>query len=120
MGDIISLLIIWLVTAVALFLVSKLPFGVEIDSFPKALISAAIFGVVNAVVRFVTSPVNFITFGIFSWVFNIIAFGIAAWLVRGFRLRMGIISAILGALSLAIVSSLLNYILTSFIFPIVS
>ncbi len=116
MNTIISLVVVWLVTAVALYLVSLLPFGVEIDSFPKALISAAVFGVINAIIGIIALPFNFITFGLFSWVFNIIAFGIAAWLVRGFRLRMGILSAILGAFSLAIVTSIINYILNSFVF----
>jgi len=118
MNNIISLIIIWLVTAVALFLVSKLPFGVEIDGFPKAMISAAVFGLINAVIGFIAFPFNWITLGLFAWVFNIIAFGVAAWLIQGFRLRMGILSAILGAFSLAVITSIINYILDTFIFPI--
>lgn len=120
MNSIISLVIFWLVTAVALYLVSLLPFGVEIDSFPKALISAIVFGLVNGIIGIVAFPFNFITFGLFSWFFNIIAFGIAAWLVQGFRLRMGILSAILGAFSLAIVSSIINHVINTFIFPVAS
>lgn len=120
MNSLISLIIVWLVTAIALILVSKLPTGVEIDTFPKALISAAVLGLVNAVVQFFATPVNWLTFGLLSWVFNIIAFGIAAWLVQGFRLRWGIISAIIGAICLSVISSLIKYGINTFIFPVVS
>jgi Predicted membrane protein len=49
--DITSLVIAWLVTSVSFFIISKLPLGVEIDSFEKAMISAAVFGLLNALVR---------------------------------------------------------------------
>ncbi|MDE5107449.1 MAG: phage holin family protein, partial [Trichodesmium sp. St17_bin3_1_1] len=39
-----QLLILWFVTAVSLFIISKLPTGVEIDDFKIALISSAVFG----------------------------------------------------------------------------
>ena len=34
--DIVSLLIVWLVTAVSLYIISIIPTGVEIDDFKKA------------------------------------------------------------------------------------
>ncbi|NET49962.1 MAG: phage holin family protein, partial [Merismopedia sp. SIO2A8] len=40
-----QLLILWLVTSVSFFIISKLPTGVDIDSFGKAVISAAVFGI---------------------------------------------------------------------------
>jgi hypothetical protein len=49
--DIVSLAIAWLVTSVSFFIISKLPIGVDIDSFGKAMISAAVFGLLNALVR---------------------------------------------------------------------
>lgn len=120
MNGIISLVIVWLITAAALFIVSKLPTGVEIDSVKKALISAAVFGLVNAVIQFFATPINWLTFGLISWVFNIIAFGVAAWLVQGFRLRWGILSAIIGAIALSIISSLIKYGINTLIFPVTS
>ena len=48
-GAIIGLVI----TAVALLIVSKLPTGVEIDSFEKALVSAFVFGVLNFIANLV-------------------------------------------------------------------
>ncbi|ELR99860.1 phage holin family protein [Gloeocapsa sp. PCC 73106] len=120
MNQIISLIIVWLVTAIALYIVSKLPTGVEIDSFGKAMVSAAVFGLVNAVLQFIATPFNWITFGLFSWVINIVVFALAAWLVQGFRLRWGILSAIIGAIALAIITSLIRYGINTFIFPIVA
>jgi putative membrane protein len=38
--NITQILIAWLVTSVSFFIISKLPIGVEIDSFKKAMISA--------------------------------------------------------------------------------
>ena len=106
-----QLLIAWLVTSVSLFVISKLPLGVEIDGFNKALISAAVFGLVNAligpVIRILALPITFLTFGLFAIVVNAIIFGIAAWLVEGFRLRWGFWSAMFGAIALGFINSLL-------------
>ncbi len=107
----VNLIVAWLVTAVALFIISKLPTGVEIDSFNKALVSAIVFGILNALVRPVISvlafPITIITFGLFAIVINAIIFGLAAWLVQGFRLRWGIWSALIGAVALGVINSLI-------------
>jgi len=116
-AQIIQILIAWLVTSVSFFIISKLPIGVEIDSFNKAIISAGFFGILNAVVRpvFMTLGLPFIwlTFGLFTIVINAIIFGLAAWLVEGFRLNWGIWSALLGAIALGFVNSLLYQVLAS-------
>jgi putative membrane protein len=113
--DIVSLAITWLVTSVSFFIISKLPIGVDIDSFGKAMISAAVFGLLNALVRpiFVVFgfPLLLITFGLWIIVINAAIFGLAAWLVEGFRLRWGIWSALLGALALGFINSLLDQVL---------
>jgi len=113
--DIVSLVIAWLVTSVSFFIISKLPIGVDIDTFGKAMISAAVFGLLNALVRplFVVlfGPVVLLTFGFFIIVINAIIFGLAAWLVEGFRLRWGVWSALLGAIALGFINSLLSEVL---------
>ena len=113
--DIFSLVIAWLVTSVSFFIISKLPIGVDIDSFGKAMISAAVFGLLNALVRpvFVVLgiPLLLVTFGLWMIVINAAIFGLAAWLVEGFRLRWGIWSALLGALALGFINSLLYQVL---------
>lgn len=113
--DIFSVAIAWLVNSVSFFIISKLPIGVDIDSFGKAMISAAVFGLLNALVRplFVVLgiPLLLITFGLWMIVINAAIFGLAAWLVDGFRLRWGIWSALLGALALGFINSLLYQVL---------
>lgn len=110
----IDLLIAWLISASSLLIITKLPVGVEIDSPVKAYISAAVLGVVAAIVNPILRVVffipNLLTFGLLSgfvtFLISAIALGIAASLVQGFRLRSGIVSALLGALALSIVSHL--------------
>lgn len=107
----LGILIIWLVTTISFLIISKLPIGVEIDSFGKAVISAAVFGILNAILRpilgFFTFPFIILTFGLFVFVLNALVFGLAAALVPGFRLRWGFWSALIGAIALSIVNSLL-------------
>ena len=111
--NIVQLLIIWLVTAVSFVIISKIPTGVEVDDFKKALFSAAVFGVLNALVRpliaAVTMPVLSVVFSNFllTLLLNMIIFGLAAYIVEGFRLRWGIWSALLGSIALSFINSLL-------------
>lgn len=110
-----DLLIAWLVSASSLLIITQLPVGVEIDSTPKAFISAGVLGIVAAVVNPILRAVlfipNLLTFGLLSGVFTFIisaaALAAAASLVKGFRLRAGVLSALLGALALSVVSNLI-------------
>ncbi len=118
MGGILSFLIFAIVTAISLLIISYIPFlGVEIDSPGKALISGVIFGLLNSflkpILAFLGAPITFLTFGLFAIIINAIIFGLTAKLVEGFRLRSGILSAILGAIVLGIVNSLLFQVLGS-------
>lgn len=106
-----GLFITWLVTTISFLIISRLPIGVEIDSFGKAAISAAVFGILNAILRpilgFFTFPFIILTLGLFLFVLNAIIFGLAAWLVPGFRLRWGVWSALIGSIALSIINSLI-------------
>lgn len=106
-----GIFITWLVTTVSFLIISRLPIGVEIESFGKAAISALVFGVLNALLRpilgFFTFPLIILTLGLFLFVLNAIIFGLAAWLVPGFRLRWGIWSALIGSIALSIINSLI-------------
>ncbi|MEB3179732.1 MAG: phage holin family protein [Nostocaceae cyanobacterium] len=108
----LGLLLTWLITTISFLIISRLPFlGIEIDSFGKAAISAAVFGILNAlllpVLTFFTFPFIVLTLGLFFFILNAIIFAIAAAIVNGFRLRYGFWSAILGSLALAIINSIL-------------
>ncbi|MBF2015220.1 MAG: phage holin family protein [Rivularia sp. T60_A2020_040] len=118
--NIMSLLVAWLVTAISFLIISKIPFiGVEVDSLNKSFVSAAVLGIVTVLVQpilrlFFAIP-NLLTLtlfqGLFTFIISAICFGIAAFLVQGFRLRYGIWSAIMGALTLSVVSNLIYKIL---------
>ncbi|MEA5570900.1 phage holin family protein [Calothrix sp. UHCC 0171] len=107
----VGLIITWLVTAISFLIISRLPIGVEIDNFGKALITAAVFGILNAlllpVLSFFTLPLIILTLGLFFFVLNAIIFGLSAVIVPGFSLRYGFWSAAIGSIALAIINSIL-------------
>lgn len=107
----------WPVRAVVLLLVSKLPLGVEMASFQVALLSAVVIGLLGTLLviplKFILGPFWAITsLGglispvsvLFEWLIAVILFGLAAWLIQGFRLRNGLLSAVLGALAYSLIS----------------
>ncbi len=112
-----DLIITWLIMSVSFFIISKLPLGVEVDTLTTALVSAAVFGVLNAFLKpvFVVLgfPVVVLTLGLFMVVINAIIFGLAAWLVSGFRLRWGVWSALLGSIALGLINSILTQLLAA-------
>ncbi len=113
MSWIIGILVTMIVVALGLLIISKIPaIGVEVDSMGIALTAAVVFGVLNGLLGWVgaifratwiLSPL--------SWVMNIVIFGLAAWLVQGFRLNNGILSAVLGAFALSLIFSVARFLL---------
>ncbi len=100
-----------LITALSLLIVDLAVPGVNITSFPSALIAGVAIGLVNALIKPVLSllslPVTFLTLGLFSFVVNGICFWLASVLAPGFAAN-GIIAIILGPVVLSLVSTLLN------------
>ncbi|MEY2644254.1 MAG: hypothetical protein RLZZ611_903 [Cyanobacteriota bacterium] len=110
----------WPIRAVVLLFVAWLPLGVEVDSFSIALLAAVLIGLLGTLLILplkallalpwaVASLGGLLTpiTGLFNWAISVILFGLAAWLIKGFRLRNGIISAVLGAVVYAVISTLL-------------
>ncbi len=110
--DIVSFIVTWIITTIALVIITMLPTGVESDSFGKTAITALVFGLLNGVVSIIAGlPVLggllwLVTLGYL--LLNLILFGLSAKLVQGFRLKWGIWSAIIGAFLLTIITSILN------------
>jgi putative membrane protein len=120
MGHSLAWLLQWPIRAVVLLIVAWLPLGVEVTSFPIALLGAVVIGLLGTLLiwplKFVLAPIWAITSVggvlspvsfLFDWVITIILFGLAAWLIKGFRLQNGLVSAILGALVYSILSALI-------------
>ncbi|WP_420633534.1 phage holin family protein [Candidatus Palauibacter sp.] len=101
----------WLINAVALYAATRLLDGVRVDS-PEALIGGALaIGLINAIVRpilrVVTFPITVLTLGLFYFVLNGLMFYLAASLIPGFELA-GLVTAILGALVMSFVATVLH------------
>jgi putative membrane protein len=112
----IGFLITSVVLGISLLIISKLPLGVEVDSVWKAFVAGVVIGVLNGVLNLFPGWFKFlgavVSLGLIPLISSTVIFGLSAWLVEGFRLRWGIWSAILGAISLTIVNSILQSILS--------
>lgn len=111
----IGFLIAIIVTAISLLILSKLPIGVEFDKPIKALIAGAIIGAFDGLYSLIPGWLRAVpavlSLGLVPLIGSIVVFGFTAWLVEGFRLRWGVGSAILGAISLTIINFVLFSIL---------
>lgn len=100
-----------LATALSLLVVDLAVPGVDIATFPAALIAALAVGFVNSTVRPILAtlslPLNFVTLGLFSLVVNGICFWLAAVLVPGFAVH-GLLAIILGPVVLSFVNTFLS------------
>ena len=116
MGHSLVWLLQWPIRAIILLLITRLPIGVEMVSFPIALVSALVISLAGTLLvwplRLILAPLRMVTtIGgllpvgfLFEWLISIILFGFTAWLIQGFRLRNGLFSAALGALAYSVCS----------------
>jgi putative membrane protein len=119
MAFLIPFIIGVIITAISLLIISRIPFmGIEVDSVGKAILAGAVFGILNWLLGWMAGSaiLNTLTLGILWLVVNTVIFGLSAWIVEGFRLRSGIMSAILGAIALTIINSILFKVL-GMVFP---
>ncbi len=86
------------ITALGLWLASRLVSGVSIDGPLTFVFAALLLGVVNAVVRpiafVLTLPITLLSLGLFLFVINAGMVALVAWLLEGFRIA-GFWSALL-------------------------
>ena len=96
-----------LISALGLWLASRIVPGVEITATGTLLFAALLLGVVNAVVRpvviLLTLPITLLTLGLFLWVVNAAMVGVVAWLLSGFQIA-GVGSALLASAIVSITS----------------
>ena len=83
-----EILIVWLVSAVLIFVLANVLPGIAVAGFMTALIVAVVLGLVNAVIRpiilILTLPINILTLGLFTFVINALMVLLVASLVPGF------------------------------------
>jgi putative membrane protein len=108
----IHIVAVWLVSALALWLVARIVPGIEVRGFGDALIAAIMIAIMNALVgpvlRFLAWPITFLTLGLFSLVINAIILKLASMFSPGFRVR-GFLNAIIGAFLLTILEAVLTF-----------
>ncbi len=101
-----------LINAAALMFTSNLIDGIYVDGFGSVLVAAIILGIVNAIIRplllILTLPLNVLTLGLLTFVINGFMLKLAAAVVGGFDV-VGMWPAIVGALVLSVVSTVLNW-----------
>lgn len=109
-----KLLLHWLLSAIALLIVSRLVPGFVVTGIGPALIAALVIGLLNAtvglVLKIITFPISILTLGLFLLVINGIMILVASAFVPGFRVY-GMIPAFWGAVVLAILGVIFRAIL---------
>jgi len=95
------LLLVWILNAVALWLVTLIVPGVQVQDPLHAFIAAIVLGLVNALVKpvlvLLTLPITVLTLGLFLLVLNALLFWGVSALLPGFHVA-GFWWALLGAL----------------------
>jgi putative membrane protein len=109
----VRLLLHWILTAIAVWVVAHVVPGISVNGPTAALIAALVIGLINATLGFllkiITFPLTLLTLGLFWFVINALMLELAAAFVRGFYVR-NFVAAFIGAILLSIVSSLLQWI----------
>lgn len=102
-----TLLLVWLINALALLALPYVVPSVQVDSFATALVAALVLGLVNSLIRpllvLLTLPVTIVTLGLFVFVINALCFWLVATFVKGFAVG-GFWSAFFGAIVYALIS----------------
>lgn len=106
------LLLNWVLSAVAVWIVAQLVPGVAVSGWKSALIAALVIGFINAtiglVLKVITFPLTVLTLGLFWLVINALMLELASALLSpGFQVH-GFLAAFLGAIVLSLVNLLLK------------
>jgi len=102
-----TLLLIWILNALALIAVANFVPGIRVDGFTDALIAAFFLGLVNTLIRplliLFTLPATLITLGLFIFVINGLLFWFVGSVLRGFVVE-GFWPGVMGAVLYSIFS----------------
>ena len=108
-------LFIWLITALGLWIVTRIVPGVRVNSTGGLLWAALVLGLVNAFIRpilwILTLPLTVFTFGLFALVINAFTLWLTAAMVKDFEID-GFGSALLAALVMSLLG-VVGFILVS-------
>ncbi len=109
-----SLILRWILNALALLAAAYIIPGFHVQSFYAALIAALILGLVNALVRpivlILTLPVTIVTLGLFVFVVNALMLWLVSTIVKGITID-GFVPALMAAVFLWIVGLATNWLI---------
>jgi|ERR1051326_6714948 putative membrane protein len=107
------LIVSWLVSALALWIVAQVISGVYVRDFVSALVATFVLAIVNATVgtllKIVAFPLTILTLGLFLLVINAFLLKLASLFTPGFKVH-GFFSALVGSLVLTILTALLRHV----------
>jgi putative membrane protein len=111
-----TILLDWLVSALAIWVVALLGLGIETKGFGTAVIAAAVLGLVDAILRPILTvlalPLIVVTLGLFWFVLNGVMLLLVGALVPGFKVK-GVVGAVIAALLIGFASSIIRYVLVN-------
>src|SRR6202040_915409 len=106
------MLLNWILSALAVWIVSLVVPGIYVSGAVAALIAALAIGFINATVglllKILTFPLTLATLGLFWLVINALMLELASALVPGFQVH-GFMAAFLGAILLSLVNMMLKW-----------
>jgi len=109
-----QMLLQWVLSAIALLVVSRIVPGFQVQGLWPALIAALVIGLLNATVglflKLITFPLTILTLGLFLLVINGIMILVASAIVTGFRVN-GFAPAFWGAVVLALLGMVIKAVL---------
>ncbi|OQA43414.1 MAG: Membrane protein of unknown function [Chloroflexi bacterium ADurb.Bin325] len=109
-----NFIVTWLITAVSLYIISRLSFGIEIKDAGTAVVAALVLGLLNAFVRpilaFLALPITILTLGLFALVLNALMLILMAALVKGVKVQ-----GFFGALFASVLLSILTWVISAII-----
>jgi putative membrane protein len=106
------LIINWVLSAIALLVVTHIVPGIRVRGLTSALWAAAVIGFVNAtlgiLLKLLTLPLTILTLGIFWLVINAVMLEFATWFAPGFQVT-GFWAAFWGAIALSLINLFLRW-----------
>ncbi len=108
-----SILIRWIISALAIVVAAYILPGVHVDGFFTALVTAVVLGILNAFIKpiliILTLPITILTLGLFTFVINALLILITSFIVPGFR-----VDSFWWAIAFGILLAIIHYFINLF------
>src|ERR1017187_606667 len=96
----VHLIVSWLVSALALWIVAKIIPGMQIRGFVSGMVATAVLAIVDITVgpflKIIALPLTILTLGLFMLVINALLLKLASMFTPGFKVQ-GFLSAVIGS-----------------------